>query len=632
MSRLLAFLLLPSLAAAEGFLDRAQRAGEAEPVRWERALARLRVTSQGLSDLARRQPGLHLTPEGEAFHVCAIPSDAAVGSDNAAFVQTAQYPAAQTFRLHSRPGARRVIYLDFDGHVTPAGGPWGGRIVTPAYDTDGNPAAFSGAERGAVQQIWRQVAEDFAPFDVDVTTEEPGEGELGYSGPGDNLWGMRVAIGGTSTDWYKGGAGGVAFVGSFRRATEVPCFVFSGSLFGFNSVAYAASHEVGHTFGLSHDGADGVEYYGGHGDWAPIMGAGYGKPVVQWSKGEYAGANNAEDDLAIIAEEAPLVAPDIGPARELALGLARGDVAGGTIRADEDAAWYRLLMSDGPAEFVGDVAAPSPVPNLKLQLTLLDEAGEVVAQSAPGPAMGARLRAQVRRGTHFLVVEGVGAGDPSVSFGGYGSVGRFRVSGTWSTNVLPVASTAGSSPLVGKAPLPVRFAADRSHDPDGVIRSWRWDFGDGSFSEEAAPTKVFATAGDRRVTLTVTDDLGGTASAVVDVRATAKSAANRPMRVGAATGSWEAGPWGEGRFRATFRMLDAGGRPLPGVTVVASLSGLDSGVQTGLTDRAGNVVFRSVLLPSTSRGSVTFTVRHANLVGNSYLPERDVRSSVTVRR
>ena len=41
-------------------------------------------------------------------------------------------------------------------------------IVTPAFDTDSKPASFSEAEQRDIIAIWRAVAEDFAPFDVDV--------------------------------------------------------------------------------------------------------------------------------------------------------------------------------------------------------------------------------------------------------------------------------------------------------------------------------------------------------------------------------------------------------------------------------------------------------------------------------
>jgi hypothetical protein len=51
-------------------------------------------------------------------------------------------------------------------------------------------------------------------------------------------------------------------------------------------IADVISHEVGHNFGLMHDGTASDEYYGGHRAWAPIMGAGFGHPIVQWSRGE----------------------------------------------------------------------------------------------------------------------------------------------------------------------------------------------------------------------------------------------------------------------------------------------------------------------------------------------------------
>ena len=60
--------------------------------------------------------------------------------------------------------------------------------------------------------IWRSVAEDFAPFNVDVTTEDPGVEALRKFGTGDTQWGVRVVIGGSSSDWYNGKAGGVAYL------------------------------------------------------------------------------------------------------------------------------------------------------------------------------------------------------------------------------------------------------------------------------------------------------------------------------------------------------------------------------------------------------------------------------------
>ena len=49
---------------------------------------------------------------------------------------------------------------------------------------------------------------------------------------------------------------------------------------------------------------------------------------------------------------------------------------------------------------------------------------------------------------------------------------------------------------------------DNSHDPDGHIVSWLWDFGDGSFSTSQNPSHIFQADGTYRVRLTVTDNDG----------------------------------------------------------------------------------------------------------------------------
>jgi PKD repeat protein len=51
---------------------------------------------------------------------------------------------------------------------------------------------------------------------------------------------------------------------------------------------------------------------------------------------------------------------------------------------------------------------------------------------------------------------------------------------------------------------------DQSFDPDGVIVAWDWSFGDGSTSTLQSPSHTFACTGEYPVTLTVTDDGGGT--------------------------------------------------------------------------------------------------------------------------
>ena len=265
-----------------------------------------KVTEADLRNRLRRDRSLWVDARGRLFYVCNFglpPNEEATGAAEL-LAQAAPFSYDQTFRLHSRPGASKVIYLDFDGHDASTTS-WGSDAIARPYDIDGSPYTFSTTERDRIQYIWQRVAEDFLQYDVDVTTEDPGVEALRKTSAGDTNYGTRVVIGGSSTDWYGAGAGGVAYIGSFDWNTDTPCWAFAKSVSDSEkNVAEVISHEAGHTLNLGHDGtASGAEYYSGQGNWAPIMGVGYSKPIVQWSKGEYAGANNGQDDLAVMLGE-----------------------------------------------------------------------------------------------------------------------------------------------------------------------------------------------------------------------------------------------------------------------------------------------------------------------------------------
>ena len=147
------------------------------------------------------------------------------------------------FTLHSRPGSRRVIYLDFDGHMV-SGTAWNDKTAGPCfadpYDTDGVPATFSDAELTAIVGVWARVAEDFAPMDVNVTTVDPGPAAITRSSPSDSRYGTRVLVTRSTTpcsngltlysSLCSGGCGGLAYVGVFDRSSNhgsyQPAFVF----------------------------------------------------------------------------------------------------------------------------------------------------------------------------------------------------------------------------------------------------------------------------------------------------------------------------------------------------------------------------------------------------------------------
>lgn len=69
--------------------------------------------------------------------------------------------------------------------------------------------------------------------------------------------------------------------------------------------------------------------------------------------------------------------------------------------------------------------------------------------------------------------------------------------------------------------LTASFDASSSIDPDGLITSYAWQFGDGASGSGVTPQRTYAAAGTYDVTLTVTDDDGATHSVTQPVTATA---------------------------------------------------------------------------------------------------------------
>lgn len=66
-------------------------------------------------------------------------------------------------------------------------------------------------------------------------------------------------------------------------------------------------------------------------------------------------------------------------------------------------------------------------------------------------------------------------------------------------------------------PLVVHFDGSGSFDPDGSIRRYRWDFGDGGKGEGSEVDHTYRRAGTFEAVLTVTDRRGGTGTASVEI-------------------------------------------------------------------------------------------------------------------
>ncbi|MCA3559834.1 MAG: PKD domain-containing protein [Aestuariivirga sp.] len=453
-------------------------------------------------------------------------------------------PLAQTFRLHSKPGSNRTIYLDFDG-ATLTGTAWntaGKTITAKPFDIDGAVnTAFSAAELQRIQYIWQRVAEDYAPFDVDVTTQAPPPDRLARSNSADTVFGTTVLIT-NSAGVYTCTCGGIAYVGVFNSTTErfKPALVFHNMLNRGDEkpVAEAISHEAGHNMGLSHDGTASAGYYSGHGAdpltaWAPIMGVGYYKPLVQFSKGEYAGANNKEDDFAVAQSFGlPLRADDFGGTVYSAAPFS-GGLQDGVIERAGDVDMFAITARAGA--FSATLAPATRSGNADLALSLLNGAGEVLAAASPQNTLGATLSFQLpASGNYFIAVRGTGQGDPAATgYSDYGSAGNFRLTARYAAAAgAPPAAVLAASDTAGIAPAAIRFDARQSTDKDGAVRFYYWDFGDGTVDNSGTlqtPTKTYANPGLYTARLTVVDNSGLRSGVTKQISVTAASASRTPQ-------------------------------------------------------------------------------------------------------
>jgi predicted RNA-binding protein with TRAM domain len=353
--------------------------------------------------------------------------------------------ASEALALHSLPGSSRTIYLDFTGGVVD-GTAWndsfGPAIVAEPYSRDSQvDTAFSAAEIADIHDAWQVVAADYAAFDVDVTTQWPGQEALTRTGGADTTYGSHVRISSEGRIYDDCRCSGVAYVGTFDTTYDHDAYqvawVFADGAGGEgHGIGQVVSHEVGHQLGLDHDGSATESYATGGSPWAPIMGSSYYEPVSQWSRGEYAGADNLQDDVAVMSSSGAPLRTDDHPDGPAATPLVSGVPRRGVVSTREDRDVFSLAVRGATTVAV----TADRFTNLDVELQVRDGAGGLVATVDPlvvrqsyaeASGLDAAWSATLATGgTYTFTVDGVGNRGSGLRYSDYASLGGYTITAT----------------------------------------------------------------------------------------------------------------------------------------------------------------------------------------------------------
>ncbi|MCA9047579.1 MAG: proprotein convertase P-domain-containing protein, partial [Planctomycetaceae bacterium] len=411
----------------------------------------------------------------------------------------------------SLPGAASSIYLDFDGY-TEADAEWtvqrrsgNGPIMTPEFDLDGNPGAFNATETLWVEEIWARVAEDFRPFNINVTTNEPSvirnSEDVFVSIGGDGAWSVAA---GETPDRYE------AIFGSFTAANQPnSVFVFQSAHSGLGgdfqvNISSSISQAVAGSMGLQlHRNSDGTLLEGDNAV-APILGDGIVGPDTVSSNPNSlrdiwvrAPGNTAaiQDDLAVLVGNVGVSyrQDDYGDDDGSAFGITvtpQQEVVTGVIEQNSDVDVFSFATEATTATIrvsgldltTSPFLGATPGGNLDPTIVLRDVNGVEIdrASGSANPGLAVTLQnVQLQAGAYYIEIS---------NNGDYGNLGQYTVTidgvDRLPARINPVALNSNSGAPVT---LYLGFAGDDMPATHPLLLS-RVDNGSGGLTLEAFDT------------------------------------------------------------------------------------------------------------------------------------------------
>lgn len=317
------------------------------------------------------------------------------------------YAGQDLYKLQSLPGAGKVLWLD----------------ISRVMDGD-TPLHMSKEE---MYKTWQIHASSFSMFDVNVTTDKAVYDSAGLTRSGINRF---VNVSGRSFCPINA-FGTTRYCQTQLQASPMTHFMYGKT----------AAHETGHLMGLSHDGSASTDYYNGFStyQWAPIMGNNlccrtWSEAAIQWSKGEYTGSNNRQDDLSIISRSLSFKEDDISAPVPLKVDkdsvsplMNRGQV---NDAEDRDPFTFQVGPAGARLDLLVDRTELRGGSALDIDARILDSAGKMVSQSNVTKVRSARFaNVTLPPGKYSLVISGGAEGTPLSGFSNYGSMGFYAIGG-----------------------------------------------------------------------------------------------------------------------------------------------------------------------------------------------------------